>query len=293
MRELRRITGGSSTCGWMGDENVFVLYALTKWYKPEVVIQTGHLWGKSALVALEALNDGFLTGELRIEDQEQDADRQWSDFVASNSPQVQQSELISIDPAPINVPHHMEGVEYMQSLHPNLRFFQMTSKEFFDNTEQLTQSGTNAKRLMGIVDGDHSWHGCLTDLEGLKDLDAELIVVDDTSWLPHIRRVCQVFAKREGYFFHDFRTYNGLGVLIKESDPPEHLVDGDYSGFPRAAELAYRLGGADLAFRLFDALKRFGACSPSANRLTLGTGMRYLLGRALRKVTRPFLLKRS
>jgi hypothetical protein len=39
----------------MVDETCWLLHGLIRFYRPSLVIQTGHLWGKSALVVLEAL----------------------------------------------------------------------------------------------------------------------------------------------------------------------------------------------------------------------------------------------
>lgn len=283
VRELRNITGGSTTCGWMTDEGVFFLYMMVKWYKPELVIQAGHLWGKSALVVAEALNDGFLTGSVRIEDREQNADRQCEEFMASNRPAPTMGEVISIDPKPINVPDYQAGVEYIQGLHSNFSFYKMTSGEFFNNIDQLLDSSPKGKRIMGIVDGDHSWLGCASDLDALKNLGADMIFVDDTSWLPHIRRVCQMFARREGYEFFDFRAHNGFGVLLRQSTPPAHLIDGDYAGIPRMGESVYKIGGYKFTRAIFDIAKFIGACSPKANRWTIRNVPRHIIKNSLRK----------
>ena len=57
---LRQTTGGSIGTGWMHDEVCWLLHGLIRFYRPTLVIQTGHLWGKSALVVLDALDDAPL-----------------------------------------------------------------------------------------------------------------------------------------------------------------------------------------------------------------------------------------
>jgi hypothetical protein len=69
---------------------------------------------------------------------------------------------------------------------------------------------------LGIVDGDHSEEGCTGDLEGLRDLRAELIVVDDTCWLPLLGRVASGFAASNGYDYLNLPWYNGVGILLKK-----------------------------------------------------------------------------
>ena len=54
---LRKTTGGSIGTGWMHDEVCWLLHGLIRFYRPSLVIQTGHLWGKSALVVLDALEE--------------------------------------------------------------------------------------------------------------------------------------------------------------------------------------------------------------------------------------------
>ena len=67
LSRLKEITKASDRTGWMNDDVSFFLYSLIKFYKPSLVLQIGHLWGKSACVALEALNDNFLTSNNRLE----------------------------------------------------------------------------------------------------------------------------------------------------------------------------------------------------------------------------------
>ena len=52
----------------MCDEVAFLLYSMVKFTRPDVVVQMGHLWGKSALMVLEAMSDGFITSDLIEED---------------------------------------------------------------------------------------------------------------------------------------------------------------------------------------------------------------------------------
>lgn len=215
VRELRRITGGSRNCGWMSDEQAFLLYALIKRFRPEVVLQTGHLWGKSALVIAEALDDGFLMEENVMEDEKQEAHVVYSAFVASNTPKPTKGILISIDPLPRNVPDWRAGVEYIRSHHPSFVFHQMLSTEYFLRVRNGTLPSPKGKRLMGIVDGDHSYLGCLIDIRNFHNLGADIIIVDDTSWIPFTRRACERFARRNGYSFCHLPDYNGLGILAR------------------------------------------------------------------------------
>ncbi len=117
LETLKSITGASTGCGWMVDDVAFLLYSLVKFYKPELVIQTGHLWGKSMFMVLEALTDGFLESS-PIESSPVNADKVFSDFTASRSPRFGGKRAISMDPEPMGVPHPVEGIDYLKKCYP-------------------------------------------------------------------------------------------------------------------------------------------------------------------------------
>jgi hypothetical protein len=216
IRELRKISGGSLNCGWMCDEIVFLLYSLVKAYKPELVIQTGHLWGKSICIVLEALTDGFLMNGYSIEDQEQNGDLKFSKFLKKNKPFFTKCKVISIDPNPSGVPHIEESIRYLISHYDNFEFKKMKSSEFFDKYRNQLSVDFKGKRILGIIDGDHSAYGCIRDLYDLDSIGAGLILVDDTIWLPHIGKIARLFAKRKKYDFLNLSLYNGVGILYKK-----------------------------------------------------------------------------
>jgi cephalosporin hydroxylase len=217
VRELRQISGGSLSCGWMYDDVAFFLYSLVKFYKPELVIQTGHLWGKSALITLEGINDGFLNGDSEIDDKEQNSDKEFSNFVFAHKPRLNSKpKFISIDPGPQNVPNSAAGIDYLKQIHPNFEFHEKFSTKFFEENSEDIKSRFAGQRIMGIVDGDHTWMGCLQDLESLAALNAQLILVDDTIWLPDLARVTRAFAKRYGYDFLNLSLHNGVALLYKD-----------------------------------------------------------------------------
>ena len=202
--KLKAIDGGDWKCGYICDEVGFMLYSLVKMVNPDLIIQTGHLWGKSALIMLEALTDG----KVKL-----DADRNGSDplfekFLADHAPDTKPGRLISIDPE-VN----LAGIDYLQKEYPdNFIFFHQSSDEFF----YMTSSIIPAKRIMGFVDGDHDHPE--GDIEALSNLGAKVIVIDDTTWLPKIGQKCEQIAKILGYFYINLPTYNGLGIMTKSGN---------------------------------------------------------------------------
>src|SRR5690242_16095410 len=200
----------------MCDEVAFLLYSLVKFFQPELVIQTGHLWGKSACVVLSAMSDGFLGERGGLETEYQNADVKFAAFVRGHAPPPARTlpRMISIDPEPMGVPQWRAGIEMLKKQFPDrFDFREMTSADFFATFRE----DTRGLRLMGIVDGDHSPAGCRFDLENFARLGAELIIVDDMNWLPELKPVARDFAGRAGYQFMNFDAYNGIALLIKPS----------------------------------------------------------------------------
>lgn len=206
VRELYAVTGGSLSCGWMCDEVARFMSALVSFWKPDLVIQTGHLWGKSAAAVL----DGFIPYSPM--EKADNGDQKFRDFVAAGTPVAAKTRLISVDPKPMDVPHPTLGVLYLQAEFPGwLDFRRCTSVEFFRDFAPEPHE----RRIMGIVDGDHTDAGCLGDLTGLSRLGAGLIVVDDTTWLPSLAGVAMRFAAEHGYERARFNEYNGITVLTR------------------------------------------------------------------------------
>jgi len=247
VRELGRITGRSKRVGWMFDDPAFFFYGVIKWFKPALVIQTGHLWGKSALVALDALNDGFLSPGMRIEEGREEADRAVEEFVEKNSPGFGESKVISIDPFSKNIPNQQGGIDYLENLYGagRFEFYRMRSIDFFEQHGPRLKRAYGGKRILGVVDGDHSWQGAVWDMEYLADLGCQMIMVDDTIWLPHLGRAVREFAARHrDYDLLNLTLYTGTAIFWKRNfrtGPPKAEVHGVSSH-----EVLYAIGGMAL-----------------------------------------------
>ncbi len=187
----------------MHDEVCWLLFGLIRFYKPAVVIQAGHLWGKSALVVLEAM----------CADPELDSgpmgDSEYASFVSHNSPSDGRGELHSVDPKPQGVPNPDAGIKLLKKWYPGaFHFHPQDSEEFFANLDPPDA------RLFGIVDGDHTPAGCRADLEALADLGAGMVFLDDTAWVPTLAE-CGRALQLRGYSVMEFPDYNGCVVLVK------------------------------------------------------------------------------
>ena len=207
IRKLREITGGAVECGCVCDEVALLIYTLVKFYRPELVIQTGHLWGKSAVVILEALTDGGPAwGNLGAR-----AHIEFMYFVDTHRPlQVPIPLFISIDPQDGAVPNFDAGIDYLiETYGESFKYWKMTSQHYFAVTSAPHQ------RFMAFVDGDHSPAGVEFDVRSFAVLGAEVIVLDDTLWIPHIEAIGRRLASELGYDFTHWPLYNGVAVLTR------------------------------------------------------------------------------
>ncbi len=66
------------------------------------------------------------------------------------------------------------------------------------------------------MDGDHSYLGAYEDMDNLAKLGAQIIVLDDTSWIPYLKRAAKRNAKQYGYILSEFSNYNGMVILSKK-----------------------------------------------------------------------------
>jgi hypothetical protein len=177
VQRLKQVTGASKSCGWMYDEVAFLLYSMVKFYKPDLVIQTGHLWGKSACVVLEALTDGFLSDRGGLEVTPQNSDQKFSTFVREHSPRPSPSaRMISIDPWPhlMDVAAAYDGVELLKRLYPGrFEFHKMKSGAFFEQFKE----NLAGQRVLGIVDGDElQVEAVRSAVAGERHVDAAVVV---------------------------------------------------------------------------------------------------------------------
>lgn len=216
LAKLKEITKASDRTGWMIDELAFLLYALVKFYKPNLVIQIGHLWGKSAVFLLEALTDGFLMDRERIEEGTLSGDKKFLSYVKSRWPKVRRGKLISVDAFPYG--NWKQGIAYLEGDYGKNRFEFVVEKsaKFFEDRGDVIRKKYSGKTILGVVDGDHSYESCMNDLVSMAKLDAVHIIVDDLMWLPHIRKVCIEFVRTHpAYTLSTFLAYNGLAILSK------------------------------------------------------------------------------
>lgn len=210
LRELEKVTGGASGCGWMCDEVAKLLYSLIQFYRPSVVIQTGHLWGRSSVFILEALTDMAIFNEAFPQPESQ-GDAAFNEFVDRHEPAYPSGCLISIDPAPFGVPNQSAGYDLLKLWYgTRFTFLSYKSHEYF-----ATAPDYGTDRIFGIVDGDHTEEGCMKDLEGFAKLKAEVIFVDDTTWIPALEEVCKSFAATYDYHAVTLRLYNGVTILTR------------------------------------------------------------------------------
>jgi hypothetical protein len=216
LAELKSITGASDRTGWMVDEVALLMYTLVKYYKPGVVIQIGHLWGKSALFLLEALTDTFLTENERIEEQPVSGDKKFLAFVDSNRPAQRKGRLISVDAFPYG--NWEQGIEFLKRTYGEDRFTYIVEKstDYFEKSGEDLRKQCAGEPTFAIIDGDHSYAMCLSDMEAMASIGIDHMVIDDTKWLPHIGYLSEVFVRTHPqYQLASFGAYNGIALISK------------------------------------------------------------------------------
>jgi hypothetical protein len=212
VQKLREVTGASTNCGWMVDEVASFLYALVKFYKPDLTIQIGHLWGKSALFVLEALADGF--GQ--FEDQCHNPDKPFLAYIDAHRPQAVSPLFMSVDPVPQGYVNGPLGIALLNEWYPNIfRFFGMKSQDFFAEHGHSISNQYAGKSIMTIVDGDHSEEGCLNDLIRSYTVGSQVIFLDDIDLGSQIKQAADRFAETYGYHYAPLHVYNGVGIFVK------------------------------------------------------------------------------
>lgn len=217
LAKLKEITKASDRTGWVIDEVAFLIYTLVKFYKPSLIIQIGHLWGKSSLFLLEALTDGFLIDGERIEEGILSGDKKFLSYVKSQWPKVRCGKLISVDAFPYG--NWKQGIAYLKQEYGKNRFEFVVEKSanFFKNRSDGIKERYSNKTILGIVDGDHSYEACMNDVVAMAKLGANHIIVDDLKWLPRIQEVCIEFVRTHpAYTISTFLIYNGLALLSKK-----------------------------------------------------------------------------
>lgn len=217
LKTLKDITKTPDATGWMYDEQAFLVYSLIKYLKPELIIQTGHSWGKSALFILEALTDGLLDQEY-LESKTQKSDDSYNSFVEDNKPRQRAKKFISVDPF-INPERHIPpnfqgGINYLIETYGDIfEFRRERSDDFFKNFKMV---GKNS-RVMGVVDGLHTYEGCFSDLVGLAQLNSLCMIVDDVLYMDKLNQCCKDFSSQYGYSYLNVNLYNGMGLLMRRS----------------------------------------------------------------------------
>lgn len=196
-------------CNWMKDGLAYFVYSLVLLYKPDVVVHTGFLWGKSSAFILEALN----SVETPIESDIYGRDVDCTDFVNKNTPSAKAGKLIAVDPNIFSL-DTKSATELLESQF-DFEFYNMKSTDYFEIHSASLLNSYNGKTILGVVDGDHTDTGCMLDLVNLHNIGCRIMLVDDTSWLPNLNKVCIEFAEAHNYMYNNYDLYSGLGVLVK------------------------------------------------------------------------------
>jgi len=149
VQKLKKITGSSEKTGWVKENVAHLLSGFVRYADVNLVVNIGHLWGKSALVFCDAMfnNRDF-------EDNWDPGDDPFSTHSRRNTNDSEIREVHSVDPLIQPLGHrplhaHPEGTDFIKSCYPGFTFHNEKSDLFF-----LTFDFAPYKRKMIFIDGD-------------------------------------------------------------------------------------------------------------------------------------------
>ncbi len=210
VQKLKEITGSSAKTGWVKENVAHLLSGFVRYADVNLVVNIGHLWGKSALVFCDAMfnNRDF-------ENNWDPGDEPFSAHSKRNTNDSDIREVHSVDPLIQPLGHrplhaHPEGTDFIKKCYPGFTFHNEKSDLFF-----LTFDFAPYKRKMIFIDGDHSYEGALRDCQNAIKNNFDFIIIDDTSYIPHIEKAARDSLVKS-YDFLSLPYWNGLNIMVKK-----------------------------------------------------------------------------
>ena len=108
------------------------------------------------------------------------------------------------------------------------------------DTRQQTPDGSGYD--LAHVDGDHSFAGCLHDLELVERLGCPWILVDDIDYLPPVRHAVELFLGRTGYRHVYLPSFRGDCLIRTRAGEERYSSNqpGTAAGWPSPMAFAGR-----------------------------------------------------
>ena len=103
-----------------------------------------------------------------------------------------------------------EGTDFIKKCYPGFTFHNEKSDLFF-----LTFDFSPYKRKLIFIDGDHTYEGALRDCQNAIRNNFDFIIIDDTSYIPHIEKAAKDSLVKS-YDFLSLPYWNGLNIMVKK-----------------------------------------------------------------------------
>lgn len=208
--ELKKITGSSQLTGWVKENVAHFLSGFVRYADVNLVVNIGHLWGKSALMFCDAMFN-----EKNFETNWDVGDPTFVGHTIKSTNPSNVREVHSVDPLlqppQWRPPNAIEGTKYINGLYPNFTFHHMKSDAFFDSGFDFSKYN----RKLIFIDGDHTYEGALRDVKNAVKYKFDFIIIDDTSFIPHIEKAAKDGMTSE-YDFISLPLWNGLNLLVRK-----------------------------------------------------------------------------
>ena len=88
------------------------------------------------------------------------------------------------------------GVRWLEDAYPGFQFVTPAVAAWLAGPDGAALAvECQGKRVLAIIDGDHSESVARADMEGVLALNLPFIFLDDTTWIPHLAKMARTVRR--------------------------------------------------------------------------------------------------